>query len=115
MSNLTVEQQNDLINSVTNIHAAGLYVVPLLFILTFAAVLFTRRNKAGNIALAIYFFLVLVLIGSCPEPITKLWLSLSALTAGAYAYFLQNLHGKGKTLVQWLGDKGIKLPSRGGK
>lgn len=115
MSKLTIEQQNELINTVTNIHSIGLYLVPLLFILTFAAVLFTRRNKAGNIALAIYFFLVLVLIGSCPEPITKLWLSLSALTAGGYSYFLQSLHHKGTTFVQWLSDRGVKLPSQGKK
>lgn len=109
MNSLSPDQQQELIQTVTSIHNAGLIIIPLVFLLTLAAVLFTRRNQAGNAVLALYFFLVLVLIGSCPEPITKIWLAVCALVSGGSALFLQNLHLNGKNLSQWWAEKSTQL------
>ena len=104
MDKLTIEQQNDLINSVNNIHSVGLFVVPLLFIAIVLAVLFTRRNKAGNTVLGIFGFLVLVLIGSAPEPITQLWLSITTFVAFGFALLMQNVRQRGITYGQWFSE-----------
>ena len=105
MNQLTIDQQQELIATVERIHDAGLLIIPLLFIVTFAAVLFTRRNHAGNVVLAGFFFLVLVLVGSCPEPITKLWLALTAIISGSAALLLQSLRQSGLTFNQWLANR----------
>lgn len=110
MDKLTLDQQQDLINSVNHVHSLGLFVIPALFALVVAAVLFTRRNGSGNMVLGAFFFLILVFIGATPEPITAFWLWVTTFVAGGYALILQNVRQRGITYGQWFTEH---LPWKG--